>query len=41
LEVLTAEMKRYAYEIDPTGQVSYAAPSGHHDDCVIALKLGI
>ena len=40
-EVLTAEMKRYEYEIGPTGQVSYAAPSGYHDDCVMALALGV
>lgn len=38
-DVLTAEMKRYEYEIGPTGQVSYAAPSGYHDDCVMALAL--
>ncbi len=40
-EVVTAEMKRYEYEIGPTGQVSYAAPSGYHDDCVMALALGV
>ena len=40
-EVLTAEMKRYEYEIGPTGQVSYAAPSGYHDDCVMALALAV
>ena len=40
-EVLTAEMKRYEYDIGPTGQVSYAAPSGYHDDCVMALALGV
>jgi hypothetical protein len=40
-EVLTAEMKRYEYEIGPTGQISYAAPSGYHDDCVMALALGV
>ena len=40
-EVLTAEMKRYEYEIGPTGQVSYSAPSGYHDDCVMALALGV
>jgi hypothetical protein len=39
--VLTAEMKRYEYEIGPAGQVSYAAPSGYHDDCVMALALGV
>ena len=40
-EVLTAEMRRYEYDIGPTGQVSYAAPSGYHDDCVMALALGV
>jgi hypothetical protein len=40
-EVLTAEMKRYEYEIGPTGQVSYAAPAGYHDDCVMALALAV
>jgi len=39
--VLTAEMKRYEYEIGPTGQISYAAPSGYHDDCVMSLALGV
>ena len=39
--MLTTEMKRYEYEIGPTGQVSYSAPSGHHDDCVMALALGV
>ena len=40
-EILTAEMRRYEYDIGPTGQISYAAPSGHHDDCVMALALGV
>jgi hypothetical protein len=38
-EVLTAEMKRYEYAISPSGGISYNAPSGYHDDCVIALAL--
>jgi hypothetical protein len=38
-EVLTAEMKRFEYEIRPGGGISYGAPSGYHDDCVIALAL--
>jgi hypothetical protein len=38
-EVLTNEMKRYEYQIGPSGQISYGAPSGHHDDCVMALAL--
>ena len=40
-DVLTAEMKRYEYDIGPTGQISYAAPSGYHYDCVMALALGV
>ena len=40
-EVLTAEMRRYEYDIGPTGQISYAAPSGYHDDCVMALALSV
>jgi hypothetical protein len=40
-DVLTAEMRRYEYAIGPTGQVSYAAPSGYHDDCVMALALAV
>lgn len=38
-DVLTNEMKRYEYAIGPTGQISYGAPSGYHDDCVMALAL--
>ena len=37
--VLTAEMKRYEYDIRPGGGISYNAPSGYHDDCVMALAL--
>jgi len=38
-DVLTAEMKRYEYSIAPAGGISYGAPSGYHDDCVISLAL--
>lgn len=37
--MLTNEMKRYEYAISATGHISYNAPSGYHDDCVIALAL--
>ena len=37
--ILTTEMKRFEYTIGPTGNVFYGAPSGFHDDCVIALAL--
>ena len=39
-EVLTNEMKRYEYRLSPSGQISYSAPEGYHDDCVVALALG-
>ena len=27
------------YEVLPSGTITYAAPSGYHDDCVMALAL--
>lgn len=38
-EVLTTELERYEYAISPAGQISYGAPAGYHDDCVMALAL--
>ena len=38
-EVLTAEMRRYEYAIGPSGGITYNAPGGYHDDCVMALAL--
>jgi hypothetical protein len=38
-KVLTNEMQRYEYEITARGRISYNAPAGYHDDCVIALAL--
>jgi len=38
-EILTNELKRYEYETAPQGGFRYGAPSGFHDDCVIALAL--
>jgi hypothetical protein len=32
-------MKRYEYKITGNGAITYNAPSGYHDDCVIALAL--
>lgn len=40
-DVLTAELRRYEYEYTPKGGLSYNAPSGYHDDCVIALALAV
>jgi hypothetical protein len=38
-DTLVSELKRYEYDIGPSGRVSYRAPSGHCDDCVVALAL--
>ena len=38
-EILTAEMRRYEYQIGPSGGITYNAPAGYHDDCVMALAL--
>ena len=38
-DILTNEMKRYEYQIMPSGGISYGAPAGFHDDCVMALAL--
>ncbi len=38
-DVLTDEMKRFEYAISPSGALTYSAPSGYHDDCVIALAM--
>ena len=36
---VTDELKRYEYAITANGRITYSAPSGFHDDCVIALAL--
>lgn len=36
---LTDEMKRFEYQILPSGTITYSAPGGYHDDCVISLAL--
>ncbi len=37
--ILTDELKRYEYAIGSSGTITYSAPSGFHDDAVIALAL--
>jgi len=39
--VLVNELKMYEFEKSDTGQISYSAPSGFHDDCVDALALAV
>jgi hypothetical protein len=36
---LEAKLRRYEYAISPSGGITYDAPSGYHDDCVMALAL--
>ncbi len=38
-DVLKAELEAFAYELTPSGNITYSAPEGFHDDCVIALAL--
>lgn len=38
-DIQTAELKAIEITTMPSGHVRYAAPSGFHDDCVIALAL--
>jgi len=40
-DVLIDELESYGYEMLPSGALRYAAPQGKHDDCVIALALGV
>ena len=37
--VLTDELRQYEFEYTASGAIRYNAPSGYHDDCVIALAL--
>lgn len=39
LEVLINELQIFGYDMTPSGNIRYNAPSGFHDDCVIALAL--
>ena len=32
-------MKRYERDVSEKGTITFSAPSGYHDDCVIALAL--
>jgi hypothetical protein len=38
-EELISELELYEYEVTPSGNVSYNAPEGFHDDTVVALAL--
>ena len=39
--ILTDELNRYEYAIGASRAITYSAPSGFHDDCVMALALAV
>jgi hypothetical protein len=39
LPILIRELEDYEYKISTTGNMSFSAPRGKHDDCVISLAL--
>jgi hypothetical protein len=39
IPVLTAELRQFEYKLSPSRLVTYGAPNGAHDDCVISLGL--
>lgn len=39
IEALIGELEVFEYEQRPSGLLSYSAPDGYHDDCVMALAL--
>jgi hypothetical protein len=41
LPVIRDELRRFQYKLGSTGNYSYAAPEGHHDDCVFAIALAV
>lgn len=40
-EVMLRELSNYEYQLRPTGHVAYSAPTGLHDDTVMALGLAV
>jgi hypothetical protein len=40
-EELISELQQYEYTITDAGNITYSAPDGKHDDCVISLALAV
>ena len=40
-KVLIDELQAFGYELTPAGRITYSAPQGLHDDCVISLALAV
>lgn len=41
IPVLIEELHQFEHSTTPEGRIKYSAPSGRHDDCVIALALAV
>ena len=41
IEILLNELRSFEYIIGKTGKITYSAPAGKHDDCVISLGLAV
>jgi len=39
IEILVDELESYGYDMTPSGNFTYSAPVGKHDDCVMSLAL--
>lgn len=41
IQILLDELRQFEYIIGKTGKITYSAPEGKHDDCVISLGLAV
>lgn len=41
IEELINELELFEYQITPAGNITYSAPEGYNDDCVISLALAV
>ena len=39
IQTIREEFELFSYEMTRTGKITYSAPDGKHDDCVIAIAL--
>lgn len=41
IPVLVSELEAFSYEITPSGNITYGAPHGYHDDFVMSLAMAV
>lgn len=41
IDILVGELFDYEYVLTPGGKITYSAPDGKHDDCVVSLALAV